>query len=196
MADAAAAGQAGPSETASPPAAARGTTGVVLGLLRSLAVYYFISYATKSLVHPASQTGPGADDAAVSSSVPDSHVDGGSDRPPMARPLFTKGETVNMMAYITRHPVFTEYDDGRSMVAFEENIPLCGDGGVITAGERVDSGEREFRIVHRLTEVGPLAAWESWVREVDADDGVEICVAPLITSRHPSADARVSVRRA
>jgi hypothetical protein len=61
--------------------------------------------------------------------------------------------------YITHDAVFTEYGDVDYMVAHEPGVPLCGfpasgNPSDPDASTALDSGEREYRVVHRLTEVG------------------------------------------
>ena len=120
---------------------------MIFGVMRSMMMYYFVTSLMKGAVNKpnggAGGTG-GADVVGDHAAMNDGaeargpmENAGARGRPPPARPLYLKGEPIDVYAYITHEPVFTEYGDADLMVAHEESIPLCGSpeaGG--------DNGER------------------------------------------------------
>lgn len=166
MADAGAAVATDAAAAAAGGAAPGGLGGMISGIVRSVAMYYVVNSFVKGAFNKPNGMGANVDPAAAAM-----RVDGGMDAGggPLAggpgggvgvgrvaaRPLYFKGELLDVWAYITHDPIFTQYGDADVMVAHEESIPLCGSPAAPADGTPADSGEREYRVVHLLTEVRP-----------------------------------------
>jgi hypothetical protein len=118
MADAGAAvAAAGGADAAAAAGAANGGMGSMLfGIVRSVVMYYVINSFMKGALTKPNGMGANVDPAASMvgvGQVPGSIPGGGR---VVARPLYVKGEALDMWAYITHDPIFTQYGDADAMV--------------------------------------------------------------------------------
>ena len=76
----------------------------------------------------------------------------------VATPMWERGESMDMYAYVTYAPVFDAFGDPSKLVAHDSEIPLCGNGASAdgSAGVSPDAGAREYSLVFPLPEDGDV----------------------------------------
>jgi hypothetical protein len=131
-----------PASPAPAPAADSRTTGQILfSIARSVAMYALVM----NLIGP--MFGPPGNAATSGGAGASSAADSAGNRAPrrIARPMYAKGEPLDMHAYITYDAVFDGYGDLGLMVEADRSVPLGGDDA---SG---DDGARTYHIEHELS---------------------------------------------
>jgi hypothetical protein len=114
----------------------------VVTVVRSFLLFYALSSFFGPKHRGGTTTGAGSPDAAAAAI-------------PRTRPMYAKGEPLEMWAYVTEDATFAhdrdDDDARRRLVAREERLPLCGDAPTLPT-DGADDGAREYRIAHVITE--------------------------------------------
>ena len=118
---------------------------------RQLMMYYLVSNLVTGMLGGNKGASTGSQRAGVS---------GDSAIQRMALPMWDRGESMDMYAYVTYAPTFDAFGDHTKLIAHDAEIPLCGNGiramDASNPGVAPDDGAREYSLVFPIPEDGPV----------------------------------------